>query len=131
MLAYVIYKYVLSLINRPVFNKADILYQEWTASGCSMKNILTRLGGGRGVLRLVVTDNVLWVTSWFPFSLIAPAYDMEHVIPLNWITNIETRHHWMSTHIQLSYADADGAIHLLKLIPKDVGRFLQALGKRT
>jgi len=96
-----------------------------------MKNILTQLGGARGVLRLVVTDKLLWVTSWFPFSLLAPFYDMEHVIPLGQITNVETRERWMSTEIRLSYADTNGEIHLLKLIPRDQRGFLQALEKRS
>lgn len=131
MLAYLIYKYVLSRINRPMFSKEDFVFQEWSASGCSMKNILTQLGGARGVLRLVVTDKLLWVTSWFPFSLLAPFYDMEHVIPLGQITNVETRERWMSTEIRLSYADTNGEIHLLKLIPRDQRGFLQALEKRS
>jgi hypothetical protein len=80
---YLIYKYVLAVRNRPLIQKSDIVFQEWFASGCSMRNILTRLGGARGVLRLVVTKDLLWVTSWFPFSLITPFYDMEHVISLD------------------------------------------------
>ena len=131
MLGYLIYKYVLSLINRPVFQKSSILYQDWFASGYSVRNILTRLGRAHGVLRLVVTNEILWVTSWFPFSLLGPFYDMEHVIPLSQITNIERRQGFRSIELQLSYTDAKGVIHSLRLTPKDENEFLKALKHKS
>jgi hypothetical protein len=88
---YLIYKYVLAVQNRPRIQKADILYQEWFASGNSTKNILTQLGRVKNCVRIVITEDLLWVTSWFPFSIFAPAYDMEHVIPLDWITKVERK----------------------------------------
>lgn len=66
----------------PMFRKEEIVYQEFFASGASRKNILTKLGGARNCLRLLVTRDFLWVTSWFPFSIIAPVYDLEHIVPL-------------------------------------------------
>ena len=128
--AYLAYKYYLAVSNRPPIQKSEILFQEWFASGCSMKNILTQLGGASGVLRLVVTKDLLWVTAWFPFSLIAPFYDMEHVIPRGRITNIERKQGSKSREIRLTYADDKGKSHSLKLIPKDPEGFLQAL-RRT
>ncbi len=65
-----------------MFRKEEIVYQEFFASGASRKNILTKLGGARNCLRLLVTRDFLWVTSWFPFSIIAPVYDLEHIVPL-------------------------------------------------
>jgi len=130
LFGYFIYKYVLSLINRPAIEKERIVFQEWVASGSSMKNILTRLGGGNNCVRLVVTDQILWVTAWFPFSLLAPGYDMEHVIPLNQISEIETREGWFSQQIILSYVDENGTVHRLKLIPKKREVFLEALKLR-
>ena len=127
MMTYLIYKYVLAVQNRPRIQKTDILYQEWFASGSSMKNILTQLGGARGCLRIIVTKDLLWVTSWFPFSLITPFYDMEHVIPLNRIINIESRERFLGKEIRLTYADTNGDTHSLKLIPKDEEGFLRAV----
>ncbi len=129
MAGYVIYKYLLSIINRPKVERQAIIYEEWFASGCSMRNILTRLGGGHGCIRLVITGELLWVTSWFPFSLIAPFYDMEHVIPLNRITDIETRERWISTEVTLTYIDVKETSHRLKLVPKNLSVFLEALNK--
>ena len=127
MCAYLIYKYVLAVQNRPRFHKNEILYQEWFASGSSLKNILTKLGGARGCLRLVVTKDWLWVTSWFPFSLIGPFYDLEHVISLNRITNIEPKQSFGRSVVRLTYADTNGESHSLRLIPKDGQSFLRAI----
>src|SRR5438874_12185634 len=77
------WRYLRAVRARPRFDAADVVFQEWFASGCSQKNIITKLGGARNCLRLVVTRSFLWVTSWFPFSLIATFYDMEHVVPLD------------------------------------------------
>src|SRR5262245_50954995 len=115
MLAYVIYKYVLAALNRPRIQKPDILYEEWFASGRSTKNILSQFAGGNNCVRLVITKDLLWVTSWFPFSLFAPAYDMEHVIPLDRVTEVEAKRSFVS----LTYVDANGAAHSLQLAPKN------------
>ena len=79
---YIIQRYVVALRTRPNLAKEDIVYEERFASGASMKNILTKLGGAQYCLRLVVTRDLLWVTSWFPFSVIAAVYDLVHIIPL-------------------------------------------------
>jgi hypothetical protein len=127
MCAYIIYKYFLAVQNRPRIQKNDILYQEWFASGRSTKNILTQFGGGNNCVRLVITKDLLWVTSWFPFSLLAPAYDLEHVIPLGWISEVETNRGFMRRGIRLTYVDANGAAHSLKLVPRNEEGFLRAI----
>jgi hypothetical protein len=127
MCAYILYKYVLAALNRPRIQKIDILYQEWFASGRSTKNILTQLGGGNNCVRLVITKDLLWVTSWFPFSIFAPAYDLEHVIPLDWITEVEQKSGFVLKGIRLTYVDADGAAHSLKLVPRNEEGFLRAI----
>jgi len=128
MCAYLIYKYVLAVQNRPRFQKNDILYEEWFATGSSLKNILTQLGGARNCLRLVVTKDWLWVTSWFPFSLIGPFYDLEHVIPLSRITDIDSKDSFGRSVFRLTYADEIGGLHCLRLIPKDGEGFLRVIG---
>jgi hypothetical protein len=61
-------------------------------------------------------------------SLIAPSYDMEHVIPLDWITEIESKRGVMWRGIRLTYIDANGAAHSLKLVPRNEEGFLRAIG---
>ena len=79
---------------RPAFSDADILYQEWTASGNSQANLSTRLGGARNGLRLVVTSDYLIITSWFPFSLFTAFYDLEHVIPMAALSPVSEKRGW-------------------------------------
>jgi hypothetical protein len=104
------------------------VFQEWFASGCSQKNIVTKLGGGRNCLRLVVTRNFLRVTSWFPFSTIAPLYDMEHVIPLASIQSVRRSTFLGSRSFLLTYRDGSGEEHVLGLFPRKPDDFIRSLG---
>ncbi len=124
---YIIQRYVVALRARPNIASADIVYQERFASGASQKNVLTKIGGARNCLRLVVTRDLLWVTSWFPFSVIAAAYDLAHVIPLQSISSVKPAHFFGSASLLLSYTDASGGSHSLRLVPKDQERFLRAI----
>ncbi|MEA3212249.1 MAG: hypothetical protein QOE70_5306 [Chthoniobacter sp.] len=124
---YIIQRHVVTFRTRPNIAKEDIVYQEYFASGASQKNVLTKLGGARNCLRLVVTRDLLWVTSWFPFSLIAPIYDGVHVIPLPAISFIESARFFGSDSLLLSYNDSSGRSHTLRLIPKNRERFLAAI----
>jgi hypothetical protein len=125
MLGYLVYKYVLA--PRPLIQKSDIVFQEWFASGCSTKNLLTRFGGAHNCLRLVVTRELLWVTGWFPFSLLTGFYDLEHLIPLNRIVSVETNQGWLSNVVIVSYLDDTGSRRSLRLIPKDAAGFVGSL----
>ena len=127
MLAYVIFKYVLAQLNRPLIQKSDIVFQEWFASGCSTKNVFTRFGGAHNCLRLVVTKELLWVTGWFPFSLLTGFYDLEHLIPLKRIVSLEANQGWLSNVVVVSYLDGAGSTHSLRLIPKNAAGFVTAL----
>lgn len=129
-IGYMIQRHIAAIRARPTFTKQDIVYQEFFASGASQKNFLTKLGGAQNCLRLVVTREWLWVTSWFPFSLIAPIYDLAHVIPLTAITSVTPSRAFFAETLLLTYADSSGQSHSLKLIPKNRDRFLAAITAR-
>jgi hypothetical protein len=115
--------------NRPRIEPSEVVYQEWFASGWSEANLLTKLGGAQNCLRLVVTREMLWITSWFPIAGLASRYDLEHVIPLQSITAVKlSRRLWTNRYL-LSYADASGVEHTIGLVPKHPDQFLQALGR--
>ena len=128
MVGYLLWRYVRSLQTRPDFQQADVLFQEWFASGCSQKNVITKIGGARNCLRLVVTRNFLWVTSWFPFSLIAPLYDMEHVIPLRSITSVRRDRFWGMPTLIMTFTTGTGEFRSLRLVPRQPDAFLRSLG---
>ena len=127
LLGFVVQQYVAAIRARPKIAKEDIVYQERSASGASQKNILTRLGGGRNCVRLVVTDDLLWITALFPFSILAATYDMVHVIPLHNISSIERKRVFGFESILLSYTDDSGGHHVLRLYPKDREQFIDAI----
>jgi hypothetical protein len=128
LIGFAIWRYLVARRQRPRFERGEVVYQEWFASGSSERNLVTRLGGARNCLRLVVTHEVLWVTSWPPFSLLAPLYDLEHVIPLQSITGVKHSRIWWMSSLLLSYADEEGSEHTLRLFPRHPREFLQALG---
>jgi hypothetical protein len=124
-----VWRYVRSIQMRPSFTQADVVFQEWFASGCSQKNIITKIGGARNCLRLVVTGSFLWVTSWFPFSLIAPLYDMEHVIPLRSIIPAPGPFLW-EAHSHCDVHHEQWCISFIETCPKEPGGLYQKPGSK-
>jgi hypothetical protein len=125
------WRYARTVVSRPHFERADVVFQEWFASGCSQKNIITKLGGARNCLRLVVTRRFLWVTSWFPFFLIAPFYDMEHLIPLDTILSVRRSSFLGHGTFLLAYRDTNGDEHTLRLLPKKPDDFIRSVGRKV
>jgi hypothetical protein len=126
-LVYVLLAYLKARSNRPFLVPCEIVFEEWHASGHSMKSLITRFGGASGCLRLVVTADLVWVTSWFPFSLLTPVYDLEHMISKDAIYSIGPVSCFGRKGVHLEYLDGAGKIHALKLFPRHRDRFLQAL----
>ena len=115
----------------PSIKPSNILFQEWFASGHSRKNLLTRLGGARNCLRLIVTQDELRVTSWFPFSMLTAFYDLEHVIPRDRIIAIRRSWSCLLPAVLVSFRDAAGGEHTLSLYPWRPEKFLRSLGGET
>ena len=130
LFCYIIKRYVIALRSKPVIAKSDIIYQETFASGATQKNMLTKIGGARNCLRLVVTRDLLWVTSWFPFTILAAVWDLVHVIPLSSISSVQSERFFGSETLLLSYTDSSGAVHSLRLLPKHPERFLSAIRQK-
>jgi len=128
LLGYLVWLYVSALRAKPRFVQADVVFQEWFASGNSQKNFFTKIGGARNCLRLVVTGSFLWVTSWFPFSLFAPFYDMEHVIPLGSITSVRHSLLFGKPTVLLTFVANNGVSRSLRLAPKNPEDFCKSLG---
>ena len=104
-----------------------IIYQENFASGSSHKNWLTKHGGARNCLRLIVTDTELWIRPFFPFSALAGVFDLNHRIPLEKITSISSNKIMFKHSILLSYQDENDENHSVELIPRNFDKFNGAL----
>ena len=122
------WRFVRAMQTRPRFDHQDIILQKRFASGCSQKNFLTKIGGARNCLRLVVTRSFLSVTAWFPFSLIASFYDVEHVIPLSSITSVKRDSFMGRPTFLVTFTTESDAPRTLRLIPKQADAFAQSLG---
>ncbi|PHR95250.1 MAG: hypothetical protein COA78_30495 [Blastopirellula sp.] len=73
----------------PSRDAVNILFEERWTSGNSDKTLFTKLGGASNCLRVVVTDNELWVTLHFPFNIMAKYSDLDHRINRDQITSVE------------------------------------------
>jgi hypothetical protein len=119
------------VFNQPRIQTSEIIYEEWYASGHSRKNLLTMCGGARNCLRLVVTKDLLWVTSWFPFSLFTPFYDLEHVIPRDQILSVRQSWGLFGRSFLVSLRDDRGNEQSLKLWPWRPTAFRESLRDDT
>jgi hypothetical protein len=128
ILSYAIWAYIEALRHRPKFGAADIVIQEWFASGASQRNILTSIGGARNCIRLVVTKELLWVTTWFPFSIIGPFFDLEHVVPLGSITSVRKGRFLFTTLLLVTFSKSNGRSLTLRLLPKKMDEFVTSIG---
>ena len=127
-LCFFAWRFVRAMQARPRFDRQDIIFQEWFASGYSQKTLVTKIGGARNCLRLVVTRSFLSVTAWFPLSLIASFYDVEHVIPLSSITSVKRDSFMGRLTFLVTFTTESGAPCTLRLIPKQAEAFAQSLG---
>lgn len=128
IICYIVRAYINAVRRRPRLQKTDIVYQEWFASGVSERNILTRQGGAHNCLRLVVTHDVLWVTSWPFLTLLAVTCDLDHVIPLHSIKQVERSRKFRLDTLLLTYANCDNELVTLRLVPRHKDKFLHSLG---
>jgi hypothetical protein len=107
----------------PSLSSVNVLHRERFASGCSHRSLMTRLGGARNMLRVVLTDSELWITTLAFFRGITAYYDLDHRIPLADITDVEERGKSVLIHfkrddqtegkIQLQLRDQEGFISKL------------------
>jgi len=108
-----------------------IRFEERASSGCSHKTIFTRLGGARNCLRVTVTDAEVWIRPFFPFSILAQPFDLEHRIPRASITSVQQTQSAFVRTLLLDYRDERGQAHRLSLALREPDDFLRALSLQT
>jgi len=115
----------------PQVRRENIRFRERFASGYSFKTFFTRMGGARNCLRVTVTDAEVLIHPFFPFSVLAEDYDLEHRIPIASITNVQSSPSIFGTRLLLEYRDHQGRDHRLSLQLRCPNNFLEALGLPT
>lgn len=126
-LCYLLLRAFLAYQNRPRIQKEDIVYQEWFASGHSQANAATRILGVWNGVRLVLTPELLWVTSWFPVTLFSTVLDMEHTAHLGAILSMTPAREFGLTMISLEYRDSLGRRRQFAVRPKNPKAFMDAV----
>ncbi len=103
----------------------NVLFDESWASGNSLKNAFTRLGGANNCLRVTVTDRELWTSAVFPFSALDQTTDLLHRIDRDAITHVEPLER-RRLHVAFTRDDGTPGRLVLRLRKRD--RFLAAMG---
>ena len=127
LLIYVVRRWCRAFRNRPPLRDDQIRYEEWFASGQSLSHPIGALGISRGCVHLIVTEEWIWVTSWFPFILLAPLCDMEHVIPIQRLEYMRDGGMAVAEGLELAYRDEKDRQHRLFLQPRSTPRFAHAV----
>lgn len=109
----------------PPRSSVAIRFEEKMASGRSHKSIITRLGGARNCLNVVVTGEELWITAMFPFNLNGYFYDGLHRIPLPLVLRASKS----GRNVLVEFQRPGGTLGVYELRLKDPERFLAVLGK--
>ncbi|MBK1791006.1 hypothetical protein [Persicirhabdus sediminis] len=102
-----------------------VVFSEFKASGSSHKTIFTRLGGASRCLTVLVTENVLAITTPFPFNLLNEKFDLDHIVPLKNIVSVEQRGN--ATH--LKYTHDDGSSSNLTILLQNPKQFIKSLSQ--
>ena len=105
----------------------DVIFSERFASGSSNKSWITRMGGASNCLTVIVTKTHIAITTFFPFTAFAGAYDLEHLIPIADITAMTPRGRITDVEFQRS----DGTRRKISLRLRKTEDFLRALRGKT
>ena len=111
----------------PSLESVHHTFHEGMASGSSHKSWWTRFGGARNCLRVTVTDSEVWIRPFFPFSLLAGAFDLQHRIPRSSISAAELSSSSLLRSVLLDFRLADGSQRRVQLHFRDPNAFLAAL----
>jgi len=107
----------------PKVSDPNVVFSERFASGSSDKSWMTRMGGASNCLTVIVTRSELVVTTFFPFTAFAGTYDLEHLVPISYISDIALR----GKVTDVVFKHRDGSQRKISLRLRNSAGFLQAL----
>lgn len=76
----------------------------------------------------MVTGRFPWLTSWFPFSLIAPLHDLEQVIAFRSISSVRQVRLFVGLTYVVTFPSNEGEPHSLRLARKNPKAFVRSPG---
>jgi len=99
------------------------IFREKRASGYSKKSVITRIGGARNALDIIVTDTDLCIKGIFlPFSVIGLFYDLTLRIKLSDIVEITPE----GKEVEVVFSNDKGARSIV-LKMKNIDQFVHAI----
>ena len=108
----------------PDLNNVNLKFRQKNASGYSTKSVLTKFGGARGVLDVVVTEEFLIIKGMFPFfSFITAKYGLLHKVDIANIIDIVKN----GKNIEIKFNNGAGTISDVVLILNDPDKFISVL----
>lgn len=112
----------------PKIPPQDILFEERWASGASHKNFLTKMGGARNCLSILLSRTALIIRPQFPFNLmfLPEIYDLEHSISRSKIRNISDG---SGKSVFIDYELDNGSTRRISLALRKKDEFLHAVGQ--
>jgi hypothetical protein len=103
----------------------QILFRERWVSGFSKRSPITRLGGARRVLEVVVTDRELWIKGVWPmFSFVGTKFDLTHRVPKSGIRKVVAR----GQIVEIWFLNESGSESNVELELKEAVAFTAAVG---
>ena len=107
--------------------KEDIVFEERTASGRSLKSWYTSMGGAQNCLVVTVTGAKLLVRPFFPFTLmfLPEIFDLEHERGLKDLESVKKEKDFLRDKVLISF-QASGIHKTIELRLRDADAFIQA-----
>ena len=109
----------------PDIDSVNVLFREKRASGYSTQSTLTKMGGARNALDIVVTDKELWIRSMLLLASFGQQYDLLHRIPVKDILSINRNR----KKVTIDFNSGVGQQKQVVLKIKNTEKFLNAINE--
>jgi len=130
ILASAIYRRAMGKSIRPTV-PSNNRFAETSASGRSLRNLITRLGGARNCLIVAVTPTSLQVHPQFPFTLmfLPEIYGLDWDIPLSKVRAVRTEKGLFGDRELVEFVTDDGRTEQFELRLRKAPEFRTAMAK--
>lgn len=113
-------------IKFPPFESVKPLYDHNFDSGEGTPGFLGILGHASSALKIVITEDELWTTAWFPFSCLVELCGLEHRIVKRDILHVRVTSGVWVKQFAITYQSQEGEVDF-RVTPWKTNSFAQAL----
>jgi hypothetical protein len=107
---------------------APALYSDNFCSGHSLKSFFTTFAGARNSLKVVVTQDSLYVTASAQIlTYFTEKFDLEHTVPKKSIQEFAKLKRLLQTGFRVGYLDKGGEVRRIELWPRRPSEFEEAM----